>query len=414
MRVLAITNLFPNAREPNRGVFNLQQFEALKRHGDIRVISPIPWQPWIYGLRRPVPEEALWSGIPASYPLFFFTPRAARAAYAVCMYASIRSRVMRMAREYHPDVILGTWAYPDVVAAAALARQLQIQWVAKVHGSDINVCASAPSVQAQIRWAMRQASRVFAVSHALKQRLVEIGVPAETIHVQHNGVNVERFQIQDKPAARQALDLPAERRIVVYVGNLKASKGTVDLVEAARLLAAGGDDMPLIVLVGDGPARPILADTVDRHALARHVRLVGARPHQEIPQWIAAADALCLPSHQEGCPNVVLEALACGRPVVASRVGAVPELLDEHCGCLVTPREPAELAAALRAAVSRDWDAGALRERVLSLSWTENARILAGELERAIRRRRPDSIPQHSRGSLPDTRALDNPAADIP
>jgi glycosyltransferase involved in cell wall biosynthesis len=116
------------------------------------------------------------------------------------------------------------------------------------------------------------------------------------------------------------------------VGNLKASKGAMDLVEAARLLAAGGDGMPLIVLAGDGPARPLLVDTIDRHALARHVRLVGARPHQEIPQWIAAADALCLPSHQEGCPNVVLEALACGRPVVASRVGAVPELLDEQIG----------------------------------------------------------------------------------
>src|SRR5712692_2489429 len=120
MKVLAITNLFPNAREPNRGVFNLQQLAALQRYSEIRVISPIAWQPWVYGMRRPVPEEARWSDIPAAYPLYFFTPRIGRAAYAMWMYGSIRSTVMRINRQYQPDVILGTWAYPDVVAVAAL------------------------------------------------------------------------------------------------------------------------------------------------------------------------------------------------------------------------------------------------------------------------------------------------------
>src|SRR5207253_4647353 len=138
---------------------------------------------------------------------------------------------------------------------------------------------------------------------------------------------------------------------------------------------------PLIVLVGDGPARPLLAETLARNALADHVLLVGARPHREIPDWIAAGDVLCLPSHQEGCPNVVLEALACGRPVVASRVGAVPDFIDAISGAMVPPREPAPLAAALQAVISRDWDAAALRARVLPLSWEENARGLAAALE---------------------------------
>src|SRR5579884_3509181 len=116
MKVLAITNLFPNAREPNRGVFNLQQLAALQQHAEVLVISPIAWQPWVYGLRRPVAAEAMWSDIPATYPLFLFTPRFGRAAYALEMYASLRTTVMRVSREYMPDVILGTWAYPDAVA----------------------------------------------------------------------------------------------------------------------------------------------------------------------------------------------------------------------------------------------------------------------------------------------------------
>src|SRR5437660_10781405 len=151
MKVLAITNLFPNAREPNRGIFNLQQLEALKRHGEVRVISPIAWQPWVYGFCRPTPS-ASWSGIPAAYPLFFFTPRIGRAAYALWMYGSLRNTVTRLCRRYQPDVILGTWAYPDAVAVAALARRLGIPWVAKVHGSDINAYALHTPVQAQIRW----------------------------------------------------------------------------------------------------------------------------------------------------------------------------------------------------------------------------------------------------------------------
>src|SRR6266446_3819747 len=144
MRVLAITNLFPNVREPNRGIFNLQQLEALKEHAQVRVIAPVAWQPWAYGWYRPAPYEAVWNSIRATYPFYFFTPRVGRAAYAVWMYASIRSTAMRVIREFGPDVILGTWAYPDAVAVAMLARRSGIPWVAKVHGSDVNQYSAAP------------------------------------------------------------------------------------------------------------------------------------------------------------------------------------------------------------------------------------------------------------------------------
>jgi len=387
MTILAITNLFPNVREPNRGIFNLQQLEARKAHGEVRVIAPVPWQPWAHGLYRPAPYDAVWNGIQATYPFYFFTPRVGRAAYAFWMYESIRGTVKRVIREFRADVILGTWAYPDAVAVATLAGRAGIPWVAKVHGSDINQYSAAPSLRAQIRWALRQASCTFAVSRPLKERLVEIGVPAEQVRVQHNGINVQRFRPLDKLTARQRTGLPRDRRVVVYVSNLKVSKGAADLVEAARCMTGGTDCVPLVALVGDGPARGLLEETIARHSLGDRVRLIGARPHDEIPDWIAAADALCLPSHQEGCPNVVLEALACGRPVVASRVGAVPEFVDESCGAVVSPREPEQLAAALKTVVSRDWDPAALRERVLPLSWEENASALASELQRAIRER---------------------------
>jgi glycosyltransferase involved in cell wall biosynthesis len=271
------------------------------------------------------------------------------------------------------------------VAAALLARRLRLPWVAEVLGSDINVMAAEPLRRAQIRWALRQASCTMAVSRALKERLVEIGVPADTVRVHHNGVDGNRFQVAKQSQARHSLALPLDRRIILFVGNLLLSKGAGDLLEAVRTLVAGTESAPLVVLVGAGDDRELLIERVQQYGLAEHVQLVGARPHIEIPQWIAAADLLCLPSHREGCPNVVLEALACGRPVVASAVGSVPDLIDAQCGAVVPVQSPPELAAALRTVLSREWSATALRARVAGLTWEENARILAGELRRAAR-----------------------------
>jgi glycosyltransferase involved in cell wall biosynthesis len=386
MRVLAITNVFPNGREPNRGIYNLQQFTALRAHCELQVVAPLPWQPW--RRQASVPYQECWNEIPTFHPRYFYTPGLGRAAYALWMYASLRRTVFQLAREYHPDVLLAAWAYPDAVATAAFARRLTLPWIAKVHGTDINLAPERRLVRAQIRWGLNQAACVFAVSQPLKQRLVEIGVPAERVQVLCNGVNTQRFRLQDQRAARQATALPLERPVILYVGNLEVSKGVVDLLEAYHQIR-GSAAAPLLVMVGGGSAQARLAEQIRRDGLAPQVHLVGPQPHAQVPTWIAACDVLCLPSHREGCPNVILEALACGRPVVASRVGAIPDLIDERCGALVEPQAPAALAAALAAVLGREWAADALRERVLPLSWEANAQVLATHLQRACQRHAP-------------------------
>jgi glycosyltransferase involved in cell wall biosynthesis len=386
MRVVAITNLFPNARQPNRGVFNLQQFAALGRHGDLRVVAPLPWQPWSHGFSRPIPLEEAFGGIRVTHPLHVYVPWLGRAANGVLMAASLQREVTRVVREHRPEVLLGAWAYPDAVATALLARRLGLPWVAKVHGSDLNVIARDPLLGGQIRWALRQAAGVVAVSNGLKERVEALGVPSEKVRVLHNGVNLDRFGLQERAVVRERLGLPQERRTILFVGNLLAGKGALDLLDAVHLLAAHATEMPLLVYVGGGKDREILEASISRYGMDAHIRLVGPRPHEEVPDWIAAADLLCLPSHNEGCPNVVLEALACGRPVVATRVGAIPDFIDERTGALVLPRDTKGLAAALESVLTRVWDAEALRRRVQPLSWEENAATLAAELERAARR----------------------------
>jgi glycosyltransferase involved in cell wall biosynthesis len=390
MRVLAVTNLFPNAQQPNRGVFNRQQFEALSRHCDLRVVAPLPWQPWSHGLARPCPYREEWDGISTLHPLYFYTPWVGRAAYAMWLSLSLRPVLHRIAAEQRPDVLLATWAYPDVVATAWVARRARLPFVARVHGSDINVLTEATAVRAQIRWALRRAACVFAVSHPMRQRLVDLGIPEERIRVQYNGVDVRRFHPIERSEARARLGLPEGRRLVLYVGNLESIKGALDLVEAAGVLA-GGADPPHFVLVGRGRLQGEIEARVRQGRLADCVILAGAKPHAQIPDWIGAADALCLPSHHEGCPNVVLEALACGRPVIATAVGAVPDLVDPGVGIVAPPGQPARLAEAIRTVLSRDWDPERIRQRVLPLSWEENAMNLASELRRAARGERREA-----------------------
>ncbi|MFN3649700.1 MAG: glycosyltransferase family 4 protein [Armatimonadota bacterium] len=370
MRALVLTNLFPSRQRPTRGTFNLNGFDALARRCDLRLLAPVPW--W-ERLRQPSalvrPPEEEWTGIRAAFPTYWTAPRVGRVLHAQGMYRSLRSQVKRLQREIGFDAILAAWAYPDGVAAAHLARELGLPLVTMVLGSDANEFLQHPGLRKQIRWGLGQAQRTIVVSRALDRRIRQLGIPGERIIVQHNGVDGERFRISSREHARGRLDLDPEARLVTYVGNLVPEKGPDVLVEAAGALAAAGKPVPQIALVGDGPLRPSLEARVRELGLESRVRFHGRQPYEQIPTWISAGDLLCLPSRREGCPNVVLEALASGRPVVASMVGGVPELLSRGNGLLVPADRPKVLAAALTDVLSRPWDPEALRATVPCLSW---------------------------------------------
>jgi glycosyltransferase involved in cell wall biosynthesis len=149
-------------------------------------------------------------------------------------------------------------------------------------------------------------------------------------------VDVQRFRPGDRAAERAALDLPADDLLLLCVGHLIERKGQHLLLEAlARLAVPAGGGAPRVLLVGSGPGEPALRSQAARLGLTRQVSFVGAVPPEALPSWYRAADALVLPSLREGWPNVVLEALACGTPVVARPCGAVPEIVvDGETGWL--------------------------------------------------------------------------------
>lgn len=386
MRVLAITQIFPNAAEPLAAPFNRLQLAALGRLCDLEVLAALPWFPgarlasrWTAAGRRVgVPRKEVIDGLTVTHPRVLYVPRVGGSLSAGLYAASVAREVL--ARRGRVDVVLGTWAYPDGCAAVVLAAMLRVPAVVKLHGSDINTVARLAGPRAQLRAVLPRAARVVAVSRALAEEAMALGVSPARVRVVLNGVDTSRFTPADRAAARAELGLPAERRILLYVGHLKESKGVLDLAAAYGELAATRPDADLVV-VGDGEAR---AGMVEAAGGAPGLRLVGARPHEEVARWMAAADAVVLPSWNEGTPNVVIEALACGRRVVATEVGGVPDLVSSPLlGELVPPRQPALLAAALGRAIDRPYDPSKVAVAARRGSWEDSAAGLMAVLEEA-------------------------------
>jgi glycosyltransferase involved in cell wall biosynthesis len=284
------------------------------------------------------------------------------------MHLSLAGHVRRLRADFPFDAILAAWAYPDAVAAAHLARDWDCPLVTMVLGSDINEAPKHPKLRRQIAWALGRSERVVAVSAALRDKVVEMGVPSERVLVQRNGVDGRRFQVRDKTEARCGLGLAPNRPLVVYVGNFKQEKGVAVLIDAVAKLGRNDVD---VALVGDGPQKQLLVEQSRGLEIESQVKFCGRRPHGEIPAWMAAADVVCLPSYREGCPNVVIEALASGRPVAASEVGGVPELIDDRNGIMAPAGDSTALARALGEALGRQWDAAKVRETVEFLSWDQ-------------------------------------------
>jgi glycosyltransferase involved in cell wall biosynthesis len=246
------------------------------------------------------------------------------------------------------DVVLGAWAYPDGFAAAVAAKLLGVPAVIKLHGSDVNVIAKLPGPRRLTGWAFRQASRVVAVSRALADEAADMGAPRDHIRVVMNGVDESIFHPRDRAAARAELGLPAGP-LAVYIGNLKEVKGVQDLPAIWERTLKERPDATLIV-VGSGPLQAQVAAGLA--PFGERAQMIQAQPLARVPLFMAAADVLVLPSHNEGTPNVVLEALACGRRVVGTTVGGVPDVLARpELGALAPPRDPEAFGAALAKAL---------------------------------------------------------------
>jgi glycosyltransferase involved in cell wall biosynthesis len=389
VRVLAITKIFPNAVEPLSAPFNRQQFAALRDLCDLEVMATIPWFPgasllskWSSaGKLASVPRRETIAGIEVTHPRTLFFPKLAHATWGPLYAASIAPLLLPHRGKF--DVVLGSWAYPDGFAAIVAGRLLGIPSVVKLHGSDINLISKIAGSRRMMAWALPRAARIVAVSRPLGDEVIRLGVPADRVKIVMNGVDGDLFRPGDRVAARAQLDLPADRPLAIYVGNLKPEKGVVDLGRAWSKVV---DQIPnaTLLVIGDGPLKGELEGVTA--SLGERVRLIPRQPLDRIPLYLAAADILVLPSHFEGTPNVVLEALASGRRVVATRVGGVPDLItSDKLGALVPPGDPDALAQGIVTALRSPYDPNEVARLGARGGWAASASALHAVLAEAAK-----------------------------
>ena len=369
MRILVVTSQFPIAGEPNRGRPILQTVRELARLADVRVISPVATYPrWArprsYLFRAPLPQQM--QDCDTEYVSYPALPMVSRPFNGHLCGMAITEAMARFA----PDVVLSYWLYPDAFGAMRAASRLGIPWVAGARGSDLRVRDAVSRVlTGQV---VRRARRLLVVSEDLRRVAIERygAVPDRTITIP-NGCNAAIFHPASRSEARRQLGVDEGARLVVYVGRLVPEKGLRELLEATAMLSQAHPRVEL-ALIGDGPLRDEL-DQSARRIAGVPVHLPGAMDASMVARWMAASDLVTLPSYSEGHPNVLVEALASGRPVVATHAGGIPEVVDASCGVLVAPRDAPALSVALGQVLDRGWDPDALARR-FSRDWSGVAR----------------------------------------
>ena len=380
LQVLFFTNLYPTPVEPSFAVFNAQLARELKEICDLTLVCPLPWFPRLPVLKRfsrwyafaEVPREYELGGMTVYSPKYLMLPRVSGAVQGVLVFLGSLLTVWRLHRKKRFDIINSLWLYPDAVAAGWMAKLFGIPTVPTALGCDVNRMLNESEKRGQILAMLKRAPGVIVVSEALRESLVSAGIPPAKIATVQNGVNGELFFERNRLNERAALGLPNDRQIILFVGRLSEEKGLHTLIEAVASLRRKRSNF-LLVLVGDGPLLSQLESDVKGSGLVEHVRFAGRQHHHAVANWLGACDVFCLPSLREGCPNVVIEALSSGRPVVASRVGGIPAMVRESTGILVEPQDVQGFSDALEMALSRSWNEAHIAASMKGNSWRATA-----------------------------------------
>jgi len=401
MRVLAFTSLFPNSRQPLLGIFVYQRLAHLaKRPGNVvQVVAPVPYFPsWIRWSRwsafGQIPRQENIGNLVIYHPRYALLPKISMPLQGLLMFLGSFSLVYRLNRRMNFDCIDAHYVYPDGFAAILLGKLVRRPVIVSARGTDMNLFPSFRLIRPMIRWTIRRSNGLVGVCSALKDAMVELGALPEKVQVIGNGVDVERFEPLDRQEARRKLKLPEEGQILLSVGALIPRKGYQYLIPALAAIAPQHPTLRLYI-VGEGPFRKELEGMAGKLGVRDRVFFVGSRANDELSLWYSAADVSCLASSREGWPNVLLESMACGTPVVATRVWGVPEVIVTPELGLMVDQNSQDIAAGLRRALETQWDRETLVRHARKRTWE----VVAEEVEEFLAARSsPSTHPQRASG----------------
>lgn len=358
--LVIISNLYPLPWEPNRATFNRQQFTQLNDDFNKNVLVPIAFPDWFAHRKAIKQTESL------RYVPYFYLPKFGRRFYSVMMFTSIMLHSGLWLKRKQPKKILASWAFPEAVAASWISKLFKCDFYFKVHGSDINLHGKISARAKQIVNASKRALGILSVSQALADEMISMGINKEKIHVIYNGVDHQKFQVKPEISTNTVDDY------ILYVGNLKKEKGVIELLRGFASVNKQYPDLKLFY-AGPGNLRNEIINQAEKLSISERVVLLGSVEHSKLPELISQARVLALPSYNEGVPNVVLEAMACGTPVLVSNVGGIPEVVNESiCGKIISARSESEVAEGIDYILSRVWDEEKIQQHSQQFSWQNN------------------------------------------
>lgn len=377
LRVLLFSTLYPSSSRPGHGIFVETRLRKLLDSGQVeaRVVAPVPWFYSIddrHGERARIartPHAETWQGVEVMHPRYLLPPRIGQNIAPFVLAAGAAGTMRRLVREgFDFDLIDAHYYYPDGVAAALLARWLGKPLAISARGSDLNVIGAYPFARRLMTWAARRAQASIGVSSALVEILRGWGVPPQRLHVMRNGVDLQRFAPVEPQCARRELGLEGSP-LLLSVGNLVELKGHDLIIDALALLGDRHAGARLCI-VGEGPMRSRLEALAGRKGVSERVHFTGRVPNEQLARWYSAADMLVLASRSEGWANVLLEAMACGTPVVATDVGGSREVVADPCaGRLVAQRDAPSLTQAIEQVLAARLDRRAVRAYAERFGW---------------------------------------------
>lgn len=375
MRILTLTSLFPNAVKREFGVFVYQRVSAVaKRRGNnVQVMAPVPYFPtWIpfarWRIFGRIPIRETIGELNVCHPRYPLLP-GLMPLHGFLIFLGCLTEARRMHRLHNFECIDSHYVYPDGFAAILLGRVLGIPVILSARGTDINVFPTYRLIRPMIRWSLQKAAGIVAVSAALREQIVRLGISSELVKVIVNGVDPNRFFVSDRAAARAQLGIRQDGEVIVSVGSLVPAKSHDLLIRAVAQLRSKAGRRTSLYIVGEGPLRNRLKALIDELDLSEQAHLIGGQSNETLQQWFNAADLSVLVSAREGMPNVVLESLACGTPVLATRVGGVPEVLvSEQLGILVEPSVEA-IAAGIERALNSKWHREVISRHARTRTW---------------------------------------------
>lgn len=361
-KLLIVTNLYPTAWAPNRASFNKQQFDRLSKVIEVKIIILVPFIEWLKQRKYILPEDN------KKYVPYFYIPKIGRRFYPISQFLSLVFNY-RWIKRFSPDVILASWGYPDAIATSMLNRFLKKPFFIKIHGSDINESSRHPARAKQIVKHFNGSTEVFSVSKALRKVLIDLGVEPSKIVVNYNGVDKSIFF----PSYNK------KTKTIIFVGNLIKEKGILELLSAFDKLGDKYNKYQLRI-VGQGPLHDLL---VDKYAHSdERIKFLGSLPLDKVAHEIRSAELLVLPSYREGVPNVLLEALSSGTPVVATNVGGIPEVINPNCGIVISDLDL--LQDAITMALDRRWSSEYIVDYAQQFDWDKNIDTVLHHIENSV------------------------------